>query len=503
MFREPQRTCLFVAMLLAMVLLVVDIVWWSPGEGFAGVRNQPAYLALCVLGCLLLASMVDRHLRTFGLPGTVVRAHIAAARFLLAGVPVAGLLTIPAWRWLGDHPRSRLARACSTCEAVGSPADALTDTRAEGGWLLQRSGGSYWLHRLGLAALGLRATWPRGTSFGMVFVLLFSLGLCAALVPLCRPQWAPGGPWIRWSIAIALTSLFHLAGAVAAFAVLALEARHLGLTGGRAWLLEAPAVLWLVPIPFAALLGIAWFFTVDLVPAIRGREKALVHRAFDRSGSVLSRAPWRGLHEKLGRRSRQVPWFQLLTFQLGDLERPREVNRAARRTNRLRRSVLALWCCGLAQATVVWLAASGSMGIGLAELLADSALSFGSGALAGLMIVQIFRRRNRLPEPRWASVAAALAVVVWAGLLGALGMEVGLAIARDSAERLGRALAIGGGVGLALTMFRVQLRAAFPPLPRSSEQDDRFALLLVGVFLAVAILGLVLVNATQMMSDRP
>jgi hypothetical protein len=500
LFRETQRTCLFVAMFLAMVLMVVDLLWWSPGEGFAGVGGQPAFLALCVLGFLLLASMVDRHLRTFGPPAATVRPRVAIARFLLAGVPLAGLLTIPAWRWLGDHPRSRIARACS----IHGEADSPADSRAAGGeWLLRRTGGSYWLHRLGVGALGLQATWPRGTSFGMVFVLFGSLGLCAAWVPLCRPEWAPGGPWIGWGIAIGLTALFHLAGAAAAFAVLASEARHLGLDGRRAWMLEAPAVLWLVPIPFAALLGVAWLFTVDMLPAIRGREKALVNRAFDRSGSLLLRAPWRGLHEELGRRSRHVPWFQLLGFQLGEIERPREVSRAVRRRNRLRRLLLALWCCGLAQATVVWLAVAGSPSVDFAKLLADSALSFGSGALAGVMIVQVFRRRKRLPEPRWASVGGALGVAAWVGLLGALGMEVGLAIAVESAERLGWALAVGGGVGLALTMFRVQLRAVFSPLPGSSQQDDRFALLLAGVFLAIAVLGLVLMNETQMMSDRP
>ncbi len=107
---------------------------------------------------------------------------------------------------------------------------------------------------------------------------------------------------------------------------------------------------------------------------------------------------------------------------------------------------------------------------------------------------QVFRRRSRLPEPRWAYGADFLAGTGWVGLLSALGGEVGLAVAGGSAELLGRGLAIGAGVAFALTGTRIQLRATFPSLPGRSEQDDRFSLILFVGFLVLAGLGLWLMN---------
>jgi len=476
LFGNPQRTCLFVAALLALVLFVVDLVWWSPGDGSYDLAGDGAYWAVCALGSLLQALMVVRFLRTFDPPRLEIRSWISVARFVLAGMPVAGFLTVPAWRWLvRERP-----------ERIGQPVCRLVHPIGLRGCRLGR--------RLRLVK---GATWPRGASPGFPFVLFLTIGLAFLWIPLCAlPGLSSAGwsGWLGWGTALSLGGLLHLAGTVAAVTVLAIEARVLGLSPPGARLLKAPALLWLLPIPGAALLGMVYMMALDATPRLRRRERTLVRRSFDRSGPLLERGPWRRLRTELRKRPSKVPWFRLIELQLGELERPRDASRAERRLLRLRRLTMGLLPFEVALAAAWWAAGATPETLPYAELAVTSMLDVGVGALAGLVAVQALRRRRRLPEPRAASFAGALAALGWAGLVVALGGEVGLALGLLAIERVGRALTIGASVGVALTMFRLQLRAVFPPLPGSSEEDDRFAFVLLLLFVAVLGFGIFLVD---------
>jgi len=476
--RKPQRTCLFVAVSSALALLVVDLGWWFPGTEPSSVAGEPAYWALCGLGWLLNALVLDRHLRTSNPSVATIRRWIAVARFCLAGVPVAGLLTVPAWQWLAQARFRWIAT-----DGAGRKA-----SQTKGIDVVPRG------HRLTVGLLGRGATWPRAGSAGFLLVLLLNLGLFALWIPLSLPRGGPSVSLGSWIVPIALSVLWHLAGTGAALGVLALEARSLGLSGGIARLLTAPALLWLVPIPGAALLGVVSFVVLDAVPRLRLRELTLVHRAFAEPGSLLFAEPWRRLHRELGQHASDVPWIQLLGLQLGELERQREVGRAERGFVRLRRVTLALLPFEAALAIGWWTATGGSSSTIIERCLVDSVRNLGIGALLGAALVQVLRWRRRLPEPRWSFVAEGFTGAGWAGLLGAWGGEVGLAIAGGSAERLGQVLAVGASVGLALTLYRIKIRVAFPPLPGTSEGEDRFALVLVLSFLALAVGGLFLMS---------
>lgn len=473
-FANPQRTCLFVADLLALGLPVADLVWWSPGEGSYDLAGDGAYWAVCALGSLLQALMVVRYLRTFDPPRLEIRRGISVARFVLAGVPVAGFLTVPAWRWLARERPERI------------------------GWPVEPSAPPVGLGRCRIGrklrpAKG--ATWPRGASPGFPFVVFLTIGLAFLWIPLCASHGRLSAGWIGWlgwGAVLSIGGLLHLAGTAAAFTTLAIEARVLGLSPPGARLLKAPALLWLLPMPGAALVGLVYLMTLDVIPRLRRRERTLVRRSFERSGPLLQQGPWRRLRAELRKRSREVPWFRLIVLQLGELERPRSPTRAERRRFRLRRFTLGLLPFEVALAAAWWAATASPETLSYAELVVTSALDVGVGALAGLVAVQVFRRRGRSPEPRAAYFADALAAAGWASLLVALGGEVGLALGLQAIERVGRALAIGAGVGLTLAMFRVQLRTVFPPLPGSSEEDDHFSLVLLVLFLAVASFGIFL-----------
>ena len=204
--------------------------------------------------------------------------------------------------------------------------------------------------------------------------------------------------------------------------------------------------------------------------------------------------PWRRLHEELGQHTAEVPWFQLVGLQLGELERPRDASLTERRLALLRRVTLALLPFEIALATGWWLAWRAPSPSIFEQCLADAARNLGTGALLGVILVQILRRRGRLPEPRWSFIADLLAGAGWVGLLITLGGGAGLAIVYGPVDRLGRVLAVGAGVGLVLVLFRVKLRVAFPPLPGTTKGDDRFALILFAVFLVLASVGLFLMN---------
>jgi len=476
LFANPQRTCLFPAVTLAPVLLAVDLVWWSPGEGSYDLAGNGAYWAVCALGSLLQALMVVRFLRTFDPPRLEIRWGISVTRFVLTGVPVAGFLTVPAWRWLvRERP-----------ERIGQPMAPSAPPISSGGCPLGR--------RLRLAK---GATWPRGASFGLPFVLFLTIGLAFLWIPLCAPPGTSSDGWtgwFGWATALLLGGLLHLAATAGSFTVLAIEARVLGLSPSGERLLKAPALLWLLPIPGAALLGVVYLMTLDATPRLRRRERTLVRRSFDRSGPLLERGPWRRLRTELRRRPSKVPWFRLIELQLGELERPRSPTRAERRLLRLRRLTMGLLPFEVALAAAWWAAEASPETLPYAELAVTSILDVGVGALAGLVAVQALRRRRRLPEPRAASFAGALAALGWVGLFVALGGEVGLALGLQAIERVGRAFTIGASVGAVITMFRVQLRSVFPPLPESSEEDDRFALVLLVLFVAVLGFGIVLME---------
>ena len=392
---------------LAVCLLVfwpIDGAVWSLSWPFAAHLPVPflgpfAAAAMVAATMLANAGMIHLALARAAVDDERWPHWLRCLRFVLAGVPLAGLLVVPGWRWFcRRHPGLAARRGP---EAADEPGAA---------WLApSRHGIARLLSRLDFF-------WAAAWLFAGNATVLFLAACWLASHPA-----ATGGR--RGLLAVSI--LLHIPCFALAAAFGEWRCRRAHLRRLRRVVAVAAGVCWLLPIPFAAVLGLlAWFAT----GAEATRSEEIVHGALMRSDGAARLPRWARLEDRLGQAWERLSWPQRVR------EPPRPLGGAAD-LGRAEGKVLSLYelrifALGVDAAvgawTVGWLAARRPAWAAFLRVLLDvcqkAALTLfivASIALALDTAMTLVRlagpRRLRSLRP-YASAVAKAQLAVWLGL---------------------------------------------------------------------------------------
>ena len=321
--RLNPSTATFVVLLLSTVALIpLDEALWSLKEGATGfpigrlLQPQKGIYAAALAFWLLSAILVDRTLRREKAAALQVRTWLLALRFLLGGMPIVSVYLVPAWRWICENrPAWAVADSRSPAAAVGIPSrpEALNflGTRFRLGWQrLWR-----WMESLPV----LLGIWTGGT-----FLFLSMLSGLAGLL-----DRSVAGRRTLWVIVAAV----HLALGVMALAYSLREADSQHASRPRSITMALTCLLWLPPVPYVSLLGLALLFSIE--PEAE-QSQGVIHRALFRRQEASRLPLWLSLEKNLQRGWKDLPWWLRWRRQPGRaLAQPDEAAEAERKILRL------------------------------------------------------------------------------------------------------------------------------------------------------------------------
>jgi hypothetical protein len=440
---------------LSLTLLPLDGSLWAPTRATPdpGPSLPPPSGAWLAAAALLVVSLnilgIESFLRWESTGERGWRRSLLVLRAAAAGLPVVGLATIPAWRWLVRHPPARLL--AGSAGQRPSWLDRTASSRLAG--TAARTTFSSGLFRL---ALGFTSQWgAAGWLIANWCLALLASSWLASVLPSAEGR----GP------IVAIDLVWHLVILAGGIASIWTEARQAHRTAPQSLSSVAPLVLVLVPFPPFAVVGAFW-----AVLASPDRQRVSIVAAFLAArGSTDQLRPWLRLEEQLRILWRRGAWWRRWRQRPRALEKARDSLAAEQELANLYRvksAALAVDGALLAWASIRWVGATkiapqlGCVTVGALCLAACGV------AAVGLRLVQrLLHTGSRLAFPDEHGYARHLA----AGQLALVaGLVLGNACHRGDGMQVANVL-VAVGLGGTILCFL----ATFAPWPRSTADGHR------------------------------
>jgi len=429
------------------------------------------YLATALMIVYLVNGwLLDGWLRRNEDPRRCVPRWLRGVRFLVGGIPVLGLLVLPAWpRVLPVLPSNASAESPSAFHhrqagRIKRWASRFEDRLTQGSqWLMspKRVGVLFLSNCVVLFVAGSWLSFPREPGFGKTVAILFT-GL------------------MLHGMAFSAMTLW-----------LVLYIRHARLSNLRAFFTLCLSVFWLIPLPYLAAFTTIFFWLSDRSNRTEG---TLLHAAFEDRNTLQSRPVWSRLKATLRGSWARVPWWRRWYRRPQTLDTPARLTQAQKDVRRFcRRKCLALafevaLLTGFLVSVARWQTAwAGFISGVLSTTLIASLLLGTAGVLLLLLRFAAYLVRSSI-LPQKTDQHAWITYLIASQFALAAGMLIGVHHWRSEIGEMGRTLQGAGILGLLLHAGPILMRFLVNvPLPRKREMREEVPWLLL--FAALYVFG--------------